>query len=161
MSVTRVGSGPLAGAVSEPLVERFERGVVDGDGSFVVDLAERDPQPGAVGAVVDEVVELEIEQLADAQPGVAQHGDADAGEPVLEPRDGGHDRGVDVGRERAWQRLGLARDVGVEHQPSSWRVSPAPRGDVVQEGAHGDGGMGVHVRADGSGPVVAASAGSG
>ena len=46
-----MGSGPLAGTVGEPVLERFPGGVVDGDGSFVVELAERDPQPGAVGPV--------------------------------------------------------------------------------------------------------------
>jgi hypothetical protein len=82
--------------VGEPVVERFQRG------PFVVELAERDSRPGAVGSVVDEVVDLEVEQLADAQPGVAQHGDANACEAVVEVGDRGHDGGVDLG----WERTG-------------------------------------------------------
>ena len=66
MAVAWMRSGPMWSAVSEPIVEGVEGDVVDGDGAFVVQLAQRDAEPGAVGAVVDEMVELEIEELTDA-----------------------------------------------------------------------------------------------
>lgn len=64
------------------------------------------------------------------------------GEAVLEAGDGGHDRGVDVGRQGAGQGLGLAGDVSGVIQPSGWCFGPAPRGDVVEEGSGGDDGVG-------------------
>ena len=122
-----MGSGPLVGPVGEPVVEGFEGGVVDGDGAFVVQLAERDPQPGAVGAVVDEVVELEVEELTDAQPGVTQHGDGDAGEPVVEVGDGGHDGGSMSGGSargsvsgwRGMSASNISRRAGASAQPQA------------------------------------------
>ena len=114
---------------------------------------------GAVDAVVDEVVELEVEELADAQPGATQHDDGVPREPVVQFSDGGHQGLVDVGREGSGQGVGLAGDVGVEHERVWWRVGPSPRGDVVEEGAHGDCGVGVDVDTDGPVRVVAAAAG--
>lgn len=84
---------------------------------------------------------------------MAQHGDGDSGEPVVEAADGCHDGGVDVRWQRSGQRVGLAGDVGVEHQAPVGGVGPAPRGDVIEQGAHRYGGMGVDMGADGSGPV--------
>jgi hypothetical protein len=105
------------------------------------------------------VIEFEVKQLSDTQPGVTQHGDSDPGEVVIETVHRSHEGGIDVGWKSARQRVGLAGDVGIEHQPSSWCVGPVPGRDVIEERAHGDGGVGVHVGPDGSGPVVAASAG--
>lgn len=72
MSVAWVGTSSLSGPVRKPLVERFEGDVINRNGSLVVELAQRHAQPGAVGSVVDEVFQLEVEQFTDANPGVAQ-----------------------------------------------------------------------------------------
>lgn len=63
---SRVRPGALLLSVCEPFVERFEGVAVEGDDSFGVELADRDAQPASGWAVVDDRVEFEVEEFADA-----------------------------------------------------------------------------------------------
>ena len=49
-----------------PLVEQFDGFGVEGDHPFGSEFAERDTQPGAARFEVDDAVEFEVEELADA-----------------------------------------------------------------------------------------------
>ena len=54
--------------------------------------------------------------------------------------DGGHQRGVGIGGERARQRPWQAGHVAGEDQPALGPVGPSPQGDVIEEvpdGQHG------------------------
>ena len=68
-AVTGVWERALLLSVSEPFIERVEGGGVEGDDTFVVEFAEWDAQPAAGWAVVDDRVEFEVQQFADAEPG--------------------------------------------------------------------------------------------
>ena len=157
VAIAWVGPGSLRAALGEPLLEGFERGVIERDAAFVVELAERHAQPRAVVAVVDDVAEFEIEEFTDAQAGAAEHGDGDPGELVVEFSGRVHDRGIDVWWQGAWKGIGLPGDVGLEHEPPAWRVGPPPRPDVIEEAAHGKRGVSVGMRSDLSAVVVAAA----
>jgi hypothetical protein len=104
------------------------------------ELAERDPQPAAGRAVVDDAVELQVEQLAQPQPHAAQHQQPAAGERVGQLGDRGHERAVLVGAERPRQRPGQAWHVGGEHQLASRPLGPP---EVIEEVTHHKHG-GVH-----------------
>src|ERR1019366_9177737 len=106
-AVSRVRQGALRSATGQPLVELSEGNVVKGDSSLVVELAEWDPQLGAIRSVVHQAVEFEVQQLTHAQSGVAQDGDADAGKGVGETGHCSHDGGVDIGWEGPGRHLGL------------------------------------------------------
>ena len=65
-------------------------------------------------------VELEIEQLTDAQPGAAQHGQPDAGEQVVEASATAAISAVSMsGASARGNEFGLLGDVAGEHQPSA------------------------------------------
>ena len=107
-----------------------------GTDAFGGELAERHLQPGAGRAVVDDAAEFEVEQLADPQPGAAQHG-----QPA---RANGSSRSATAAISRAstsgvrargsgWASSG---NVGGEHQPPGGPFGPAPGGDVVEQVAH-------------------------
>lgn len=134
----RVRDRAVPSALLSPLVESGERDGVERDHALGGELAQRDLQPGAGGAVVDDAADLQVEKLADPQPRTAQDSQADAGERVVEARDGVHEGGIDVGRERTRQRLVELGDIGGEYQPPRWRVGPAPGGDVVEHVAQAE-----------------------
>ena len=92
----RMGVGPLLAAVPSPGVESSHGGGVERDGSLGAQLAERDAQPRAGGPVVDDAAELQVEALAQAQPGAPQQQDRRTGEQVIEARCCGHERGIGV-----------------------------------------------------------------
>src|SRR5690606_5661708 len=106
---------------------------VERDHAFGAELAERNLQPGAVRAELDEAVEFEVEQFTNAHPGGAQQDDRGASEVVIQTRDRGHQVTVDVGWQSAWKRFGEAWQVVQEEQPPGWLAGPAPRGDVFEE----------------------------
>ena len=58
-----MGSGTLGTALGEPFLECFERGVVERDAAFVVELAERHTKPGAGRQLVR--VDLELDHIVD------------------------------------------------------------------------------------------------
>lgn len=104
-----------------------------GTDRWVPSLPRGTPQPGAGRTVVDDAVELEVEQLAEAQAGAWEHDESAAGEGVLELVDGAHQRGVVVGNQRARQRPLETGDGGGEHELVAGLFGPAPQGDVVEE----------------------------
>ena len=77
-----VWQGALGAALRCPSVQRVEGRLVQGDGAFGAELAQWDLQPAAVTGEVEQAVQLEVEQFAQAQPGAAQDGQAVAGERV-------------------------------------------------------------------------------
>ena len=56
----------MATAVGHPVIERAERDVVEGNGAFGVELAERDTEPRAGALVVHDAAKFEIEEFPDA-----------------------------------------------------------------------------------------------
>jgi hypothetical protein len=83
VAVARVRQGPLRPAVGGPVVQRRQGGGVQRDRALGAELAQGDAQPAAGGAVVDDAVEFQVEQLAKPQTHAAQHQQPAAGEPVL------------------------------------------------------------------------------
>ena len=116
----------LGGALGQPLLDGPDRGAVERDGPLVVELAERHPQPCATRAIVHDAVDFEVEELAHPQPGVPEHSDADLGKEVIQLADRSHEGSVDVWWEAPGQDLGLARDVGREHEPARQGLQPNP-----------------------------------
>ena len=127
------GSGRCAPRWADPLVERGDGGRRQRHHAFGGELAQRHLQPGAGGPVVDDAAEFQVEQLADPQPGAAQHVQPDPGERIIQASNGVHHRRVDVGGQRARQRLVKLGDVGGEDQPPRRRLFPAPGGDVIEQ----------------------------
>jgi len=123
----RMGHGSVPPAGRGPFVQGGERVVVEGDHAFGGELADRDTQPGPGSGVVDDGVELEVEQLPDAQTRAAQHGQTGAGERIAQSGDSAHQRGVDVGREGAGQGTVELGDVGGEDESAGRCLVPAPR----------------------------------
>jgi hypothetical protein len=134
-SVARVWQRPLTAPTADPPVKCVEWFGIERHHPFGAELADGDLEPCAAGAEGDEAVELEVEQLADAHPGGAQHDDGGAGEAVVELSDGGHQVTVDGGWERSWERFRKAGQVGEEEQTAWGLARPAPRGDVLEEHA--------------------------
>src|SRR5262249_8515707 len=132
-SVTGVGQRPLPAPTSDPGVEGGEGFGVERDHAFGAELADGDLEPGAVGAEVDETVQFEVQQFADAQPGGSQHDDGGGGEVVVEAVDGGHQVTVDSWWQGSWEGFGEAGQVGEEEQPAGRLAGPAPRRDVFEE----------------------------
>jgi hypothetical protein len=137
---------PAASSDGGPLVEGGQGGVVEGDGAFGVQLAERDAQPGAVVAVVDEAVEFEVEELAEAEAGAAQDADGEAGGGISESVDAGHQVAVSVGRERPRDCVGQPGKIASMHERPCGPVSPSPQGEVFEERL--EGGHGVMLASD-------------
>lgn len=110
---------PASATTADPVVEGVESGLVERHGPLVVELAERHSEPGAVVGVVDNTVEFEIEQFAEAQTGAAQDLDGAAS--------GGDTawcwRAIDTGRpaarrpreERSWSQT---RNPSITGRPS-------------------------------------------
>ncbi len=161
----RVRDGPVRSAAFGPFVEGGQRGGFKRDHPLGGELAERDAQPGPGRAVADDAADLQIQELADPQARAAQHGQADAGEVVVQAGDSVHQGLIDVGRQGPRQRLSELRDVGSEYQPA-WRcVGPAPGGDVVEHVAQAqDRGLGDrrgdNAAVPGGGPLPAPRAGA-
>src|SRR5688572_24479008 len=62
-AITRVRQRPLTATTADPIVERGERFRIERDHTFSAELADGDLEPGAMGAELDEAVELEVQQL--------------------------------------------------------------------------------------------------
>jgi len=88
-----------------------------------------------VAGEVEQAVEFEVQQFPDAHAGGAQQLQSRAAEGVVEPSDGGHQRGILVRWQGAGHRLGQPRQVGDEQQSAPRRRRPAPVGDVLEEAA--------------------------
>ncbi len=86
---------PFPAPAADPRIESIEWFGIERDRAFGAELADWHLEPGAVRTELDEAVELEVQQLADAHAGGAQHDDGGAGEVVVELRDGGHQVTVD------------------------------------------------------------------
>jgi len=155
-AVSRVWERSLLLTSTEPGVEGIEGGGVEWDDSFGVEFAEWHAQPTAGGAVVDDRVEFEFEQFADAETGAAQDRQRHASEGVVEVVDCGHQRLIDVGGECAREKRGLFGDVAGEHQ-SPRGCGPSPFGDVVEERAHADCCVSCDERSDSSVAVIAST----
>jgi hypothetical protein len=127
------GMARLPAADGDPCVERAQGGVVERHDPLGVQLAQRHLQPGAVAGEIPQAVEFEVEQLTQTQPCTPQQRDPAAGGEVVQPGDRGEQRGVDVGRQRAGQRLRQPRGVAAVQQHHRWPLGPAPGGEVVEE----------------------------
>jgi hypothetical protein len=112
-----------------------------------------------VAGEVDQAVELQVEHLPDPHAGGAKELQAGAGEDVVQPGDGAHQRPVGVRRQRPRHGLGQARDVGEEQQAPARRRCPAPVDDVLEEAAQVHDVLVVDDHADG--PAAAARAAPG
>ena len=100
----------------------------------VVELAQRHLQPGPLAGDLVHAVELEVEQLTDAQPAwrgpaAARRRPAGRGEPCSAVMS----RRSSVRGQVARQRAGQFRDVAAEHQPPGRCLGPAPLGDVGEQ----------------------------
>ena len=82
---------------------------------------------------VQQAVQFEVEQLAEADAGAAQDHQTVPGERIRQPGDRGHQVAVVVGDERAGQRLVQARDVARVQQSLGGALRPAPDGEVAEE----------------------------
>lgn len=97
---------------------------------------------------VEQAIQLEFEQFAQAQPGAAQDGQAVAGERVGEVGDGGHHVAVVIGGERTGQRPIQPWDVPGVQQPGRRSFGPAPDREIIEERAQVDHGPFGHRRGD-------------
>ena len=104
--------------------------VVEGDHAFGVELAEGDLQPGAVATNLVDAVQLEVEELSDAQPDGSGQQQRVRGEAI----GGGFERfgesPVGVHGQIAGQWPRLAGMIGPEDQLAGGGVVPAPLGDL-------------------------------
>lgn len=141
MSIPRMGDWSLTPPVTHPLVEGTESLGVEGNGALGGELAKGHLHPGAVRRRVPQTVELEIQQLSEAEAGAPQDAKSGAGEGVVEPADGCHQIPVDIGSERPWQRAVEARHVRGEEELASRPLCPTPDRDVLEEGAQIDDGV--------------------
>jgi hypothetical protein len=131
--VAGVRDGPQLASPCHPGVQDIHGVGVQGDHPLGGELADRDPQPGAVGAEVDQAVQLEVEQLAHAHAGGPQQQQAGAGERVGQPGDLGPQGPVDLGGQGAGHGLGQAGQIGEEQQPAAGLTGPPPGGDVLED----------------------------
>jgi hypothetical protein len=97
-------------ATCPPTRSTGQRGVAQGHlvkrhGPLGGELAEGDLQPAAVAGGVPDAVQLEVEQLAEADAGAAQHCQPGAGEWVGQLADGGHQVPVGVRRKGAGRKV--------------------------------------------------------
>ena len=60
LAVAGMGQGALGVALSGPTVQRDQGGLIEGDGAFGAELAQRDLQPAPVAGEVDCAVQLEV-----------------------------------------------------------------------------------------------------
>ena len=141
--------GPLRAAPGHPFVQGGQGGLVERHGPLGGQLAERDLQPAAVAGGVPDAVQLEVEQLAEADAGAAQHGQPGAGERVGQLADGCHQVPVAVGWQGAGQRLVQPGDIGREQQPRGRPPGIPPQRQVVEEAAQVDDGPLADHRGDG------------
>jgi len=74
---------PVRTTEADPLVEHGDGGRRQRHHAFGGELAQRYLQPGAGGPVVDDAAQFQVEQLADPQPGAAQHDQPDTGERIV------------------------------------------------------------------------------
>ena len=127
MMVVTFDEQPGAGrsAPGPVVVDQPDEHRMQWDGAFVVQLAERDPQPPGVAEAIHGVV-AEPADLTDAHPGAGQQLDDEAASPVRFDGQGGHElrRGGVV--EELRQRLVGLRDVTGEHRDTSWCVGVRP-----------------------------------
>jgi hypothetical protein len=129
----RVDQSPAPAPTADPVVEGVEGGLVERHGPLVVELAERHSEPGAVVGVVDDTVEFEIEQFAEAQIGAAQDVDGAASGGVVELVDGGHEVSVAVGAQRSGDGFGEAWQVAAMDKRPGRSLRPSPQGEVLEE----------------------------
>ena len=131
-----MGQRPASGACGGDPVDEGDGLVVEGDHALGVELAEEDLQPGAVAADLVDAVQLEVEELSDAQPDGSGQQQGVGGEPV----GGGFERfgesPVGVHGQIAGQWPGFAGMVGAEHELAGGGVFPAPLGDLCEHVAH-------------------------
>ena len=124
----------MRSSVGDPCVEQGEGAGIEGDHAFGGKFADGDFEPGAVRGEVDDAVELEVEELAGADAGGAQHGEAAAGEGVVELGDRVGEGPVGVGGEGSWEWFGESGQVGQEDETPLRCGRPSPLGDVFEEG---------------------------
>ena len=86
LAVAGVDQRSLRSAQGHPGVEVGQSRLVEWDGPFGAELAQRDLDPGAAVTEVPQAVELEVEKLAESHPGAAQDGQAVAGERIRRAR---------------------------------------------------------------------------
>ena len=129
----RVPGGDMGGAVA---VDEGDQLGVQGQVAVLVELADRDVQPGP-GADVHDGIGLQAGVFADPQPGAQQHldGDADQHPPVglggaQQPGGGGVVEGLG-------QRVVLAGQVAGEHRHPRRGFVPAPFLDADEEHPQG------------------------
>ena len=111
---------------------------VQRDGAFGGELAEGDLEPAAVAGEVEQAVQLEVAQFAQAKSSAAQDRQRVPGEGVGQLRDGSHQVSVVVGGQRPGQRSVQPGDVPGVDQRGGRAVGPAPDGEVLEERAQVD-----------------------
>lgn len=146
-TLTWVRQASLGAAVGHPGVEGRDGVGVQGHGPFRGQLPERDPKPGAGGAVVDHGVQRQVEGLTDAQTCTSQQDQNGAGRLSMSMIAVWTTASMSGGTARGRARGSLEMSGG-EQQPTGGPGVPAPQGDVVEEVAHGEHGGVDHRRAD-------------
>jgi hypothetical protein len=105
-----------------------------------------------VASEVQQAVQFQIEQFADAQP-VARS----SSRPVRTSVSSRFAMAVDVWGQRSRQRVGGAWDVGVKQQPPRRRRRPTPAGDVFKKATQIDHVLMKHDYPDGAALAVLAA----
>jgi len=111
LAVAGMRQRPLVPSLGGPGVQRRQGCLVQRDGALAGELAEGDLEPAAVAGEVEQAVQLEVEQFAQAQSGATQNRQPVPGEGVGELGDGGHQLSVVVGGQCAGQRPVQPGDV--------------------------------------------------
>ena len=105
-----VGERTAGGALGHDPVDEGERLLVERHHPLRLELAERHLEPGAGACDLVHAVELEVEQLADPQPGRALQQQRVGAQPVGGGLERGDEATVGVGRQVAGQRPRQARE---------------------------------------------------